>query len=69
MVVPITYHHDPIPNDFDEESLPRKRNAGSWTCAVILSDDPSYPAGGYRIVIGTDELVRGTEVSIKSMSS
>lgn len=64
VVVPIEFHNDPLPGGVDEEPLPRKRNSGSWTCAVVFSDHPSYPVGGHRIFIGADEIARGAKVSI-----
>lgn len=69
VVVPIEYRKDPLPEGIDEESLPRKRHPGSWTCAVVFSDHPSYPVGGHRIIIGADELARGTKASIAGTSA
>lgn len=64
VVVPIDYRKDILPEGVEQEPLPRKRNAGSWTCAVVSSNHPSYPVGGYRIVISSAELARGKKLSI-----
>ncbi|WP_219152292.1 hypothetical protein [Amycolatopsis sp. TNS106] len=66
VVVPLTFQPDPVPVDLDEEPLPRKLNPGSWGCAVVASDHPRFPVGGHRIVVGADEIARGTKVSIQS---
>jgi hypothetical protein len=64
VVVPIDYRKDLLPDGVEEEPKPRKRNAGSWTCAVVSSDHRSYPVGGYRIVISSAELARGRKLSV-----
>ncbi|MEU6261827.1 hypothetical protein [Saccharopolyspora shandongensis] len=65
VVVPLEYRKDPLPEGVDEKSLPRKLNPGSWRCAVVSSDHPSYPVGGHRIIVGTDEIARGNKVLIE----
>ena len=64
VVVPIEYQRDSLPDGVDQEPLPRKRNPGSWTCAVVSSDHPSYPVGGHRIVVTGAELARGKRISL-----
>lgn len=44
VVVPIEYRRDARPEG-EEGTTPRQRHSGSWTCAVVASDHPSYPAG------------------------
>jgi hypothetical protein len=47
--------------DSDEvRVMPFRRHDGSWKCAVVASDHPSYPVGGHRLSITEAELVRGT---------
>ena len=48
----------------DSETALRRRYSGSWECAVVASDHPSYPVGGHRLAIGTAELVRGKQISV-----
>ncbi|MFI5702648.1 hypothetical protein ACIA78_21700 [Streptomyces xanthochromogenes] len=64
VVVPIEFRKDLLPEGVEEEPLPRKRHSGSWTCAVVYSNHPSYPAGGYRIVVPAAELARGWRIDI-----
>ncbi|WP_340375867.1 hypothetical protein U5640_12360 [Streptomyces sp. SS7] len=64
VVVPIEFRKDPLPDGVEEEPLPRKRHSGSWTCAVVYSDHPSYPVGGYRIVVPAAELARGRKIDL-----
>ncbi|WP_424862973.1 hypothetical protein [Streptomyces sp. MMS24-I29] len=63
VVVPIEFRKDP-PEGVEEEPLPRKRHSGSWTCAVVYSNHPSYPVGGYRIVVPAAELARGRRIDL-----
>lgn len=68
VVVPIAYRAEA--RQLDEVGIPvpaprpYRRNDGSWDCIVIASDHPKYPVGGYRIVVPTYELVRGTRLSV-----
>ncbi|MFE7116571.1 hypothetical protein ACFU99_14280 [Streptomyces sp. NPDC057654] len=64
VVVPIEFREDALPQDVEEEPLPRRLHSGSWTCAVVFSDHPSYPAGGFRIILPTAEIVRGRKVDL-----
>lgn len=64
VVVPIEFRKDLLPEGVEEEPLPRKRHSGSWTCAVVCSNHPSYPVGGYRIVVPAAELARGRRVDL-----
>ncbi|WP_327357765.1 hypothetical protein [Streptomyces sp. NBC_01304] len=64
VVVPIEFREDLLPDGVEEKSLPRKRHSGSWTCAVVFSDHPSYPVGGYRIVVTAAELARGQRIDL-----
>jgi hypothetical protein len=64
VVVPIEFRKDALPDGVKEESVPRKRHSGSWTCAVVFSTHPSYPVGGYRIVVPAAELARGRKVDL-----
>ena len=59
VVVPFeSYHHGGT-------TLPRRRYNASWTCIVVASDHPSYPVGGYRIVLPEYQLRRGTLRTLK----
>ncbi|MFD7661275.1 hypothetical protein ACFV57_01445, partial [Streptomyces sp. NPDC059788] len=53
-----------LPEGVEEEPMPRKRHSGSWTCAVVCSDHPSYPAGGFRMVVPTAEIARGRKIDL-----
>ncbi|ELP66282.1 hypothetical protein ACOT81_38670 [Streptomyces sp. WI04-05B] len=64
VVVPIEFRKDALPEGVEEEPLPRKLHSGSWTCAVVFSDHPSYPVGGYRIVVSAAEIARGRKVDL-----
>lgn len=64
VVVPLDYRPDSRPGRVDKEPLPRKRNSGAWSCAVVSSDHPSYPAGGYRIVVSAAEIARGRRIDL-----
>lgn len=64
VVVPIEFRKDAPPEGVEEEPLPRKRHSGSWTCAVVFSTHPSYPGGGYRIVVPAAELARGRRIDL-----
>jgi hypothetical protein len=57
VVVPFESYHHGGP---DGATLPRRRYNDSWTCIVVASDHPSYPVGGYRIVLPEYQLRRGT---------
>lgn len=65
VVVPFDFRKDSLPEGVEDEPLPRKRHSGHWTCIVVSSDHPSYPVGGYRIIISGAELARGTRASIE----
>ncbi|PUB32537.1 hypothetical protein C8K30_1011063 [Promicromonospora sp. AC04] len=65
VVVPIEYRRDALPDGVDQEPLPRRRHPGSWTCAVVSSDHPSYPVGGQRIVVSGAELARGKRIELR----
>ncbi|MFD8609490.1 hypothetical protein [Streptomyces sp. NPDC059631] len=64
VVVPIEFRKEALPDGVEEEPVPRKRHSGSWTCAVVYSDHPSYPVGGYRIVVPAAELARGRRIDL-----
>ncbi|MFE4332516.1 hypothetical protein ACFRQM_24755 [Streptomyces sp. NPDC056831] len=64
VVVPIEFRKDALPEGVDEEPLPRKRHSGSWMCAVVFSDHPSYPVGGFRIDVPAAEIARGRKVDL-----
>ncbi|WP_405749276.1 hypothetical protein OG232_04220 [Streptomyces sp. NBC_01411] len=64
IVVPIEFRKDLLPEGVEEEPLPRRRHSGSWTCAVVFSNHPSYPVGGYRIVVPAAELARGRRIDL-----
>ncbi|GHB88330.1 hypothetical protein GCM10010306_099170 [Streptomyces umbrinus] len=64
VVVPIEFRKDLLPEGVEEEPLPRKRHSGSWTCAVVYSNHPSYLVGGYRIVVPAAELARGRRIDL-----
>ncbi|MEU9599745.1 hypothetical protein AB0E06_23395 [Streptomyces sp. NPDC048109] len=64
VVVPIEFRKDLLSEGVEEEPLPRKRHSGSWTCAVVYSNHPSYPVGGYRIVVPAAELARGRRIDL-----
>lgn len=68
VVMPFEFHSDSRPNDAEEQT-PRHRNSGWWGCAVVASNHPSYPTGGYRLSISTAELVRGKQVNLLEMLS
>jgi hypothetical protein len=62
-VVPIEYRGE-ARTEGEEEPRPRKRHAGWWNCAVVASDRPSYPVGGYRLSIPAAELARGKRIEL-----
>lgn len=64
VVVPIEFRQDALPEGVEEEPLPRKRHSGSWMCAVVFSDHPSYPVGGFRIDVPAAEIARGRKVDL-----
>uniref|UniRef100_A0AAU2UVR5 Uncharacterized protein n=1 Tax=Streptomyces sp. NBC_00003 TaxID=2903608 RepID=A0AAU2UVR5_9ACTN len=64
VVVPIDFRKDLLPEGVEEEPLPRKRHSGSWTCAVVYSNHPSYPVGGHRVIVPAAELARGRKVDL-----
>ncbi|MFJ5725497.1 hypothetical protein [Streptomyces sp. NPDC093149] len=64
IVVPIEFRKDALPEGVDEEPLPRKRHSGSWMCAVVFSDHPSYPVGGFRIDVPAAEIARGRKIDL-----
>ena len=63
VVVPIEYRGE-ARIEGEEEPRPRKRHAGWWNCAVVASDHPSYPVGGYRLSIPAAELARGKRIEL-----
>ncbi|MFC8125468.1 hypothetical protein [Streptomyces sp. NPDC057302] len=69
VAVPIEFRGDALPEGVEEEPLPRKRHSGSWTCAVVYSNHPSYPVGGYRIVVPAAELARGRRIDLAGVSA
>jgi hypothetical protein len=64
VVVPIEFRKDALPEGVEEEPLPRKRHSGSWMCAVVFSDHPSYPVGGHRIDVSDAEIARGRKIDL-----
>ncbi|MFD4577411.1 hypothetical protein ACFWNK_34095 [Streptomyces sp. NPDC058417] len=64
VVVPIEFRKDLLPEGVEEEPLPRKRHSGSWTCAVVFSDHPIYPVGGFRIDVPAAEIARCRKVDL-----
>jgi hypothetical protein len=64
VVVPIEFRKDLLPEGVEEEPLPHKGHSGSWTCAVVYFNHPSYPVGGYRIVVPAAELARGRRIDL-----
>ncbi|MEU7156054.1 hypothetical protein AB0A98_06365 [Streptomyces chrestomyceticus] len=66
IVVPIDFRKDALPEGVEEEPLPRKRHSGSWMCAVVFSDHPSYPAGGFRIDVTATEIARGRKIDLSA---
>ncbi|MFJ6759965.1 hypothetical protein ACIQNK_33710 [Streptomyces sp. NPDC091273] len=64
VVVPIEFQEEALPEGVEEEPLPRKRHSGAWMCAVVFSDHPDYPAGGFRIDVPAAEIVRGRKVDL-----
>lgn len=64
VVVPIEFRKDALPEGVEEEPLPRKLHSGSWMCAVVFSDHPSYPVGGFRIDVPATEIARGRKVDL-----
>ncbi|MFD4946995.1 hypothetical protein ACFWNT_31835 [Streptomyces sp. NPDC058409] len=64
VVVPIEFRKDALPEGVEEEPLPRKRHSGNWVCAVVFSDHPSYPLGGFHIDIPAAEIARGRKVDL-----
>ncbi|MCM2392624.1 hypothetical protein [Streptomyces albipurpureus] len=69
VVVPIEFRKDTLPEGVEEEPLPRKRHSGSWMCAVVFSDHPSYPVGGFRIDLPAAEIARGRKVDLSGALS
>ncbi|GAA3257665.1 hypothetical protein GCM10010493_35090 [Streptomyces lavendulae subsp. grasserius] len=64
VVVPLEFREEALPEGVEEEPLPRKRHSGAWMCAVVFSDHPDYPAGGFRIDVPAAEIVRGRKVDL-----
>ncbi|WP_328689858.1 hypothetical protein OHA74_12215 [Streptomyces phaeochromogenes] len=64
VAVPIEFRKDALPEGVEEEPLPRKLHSGSWMCAVVFSDHPSYPVGGFRIDVPAAEIARGRRVDL-----
>lgn len=64
VAVPIEFRKDALPEGVKEELLPRKLHSGSWMCAVVFSDHPSYPVGGFRIDVPAAEIARGRKVDL-----
>lgn len=63
IVVPLTFRSSTA-HDAATTQLPRQLYAGSWDAVVVASDHPSYPVGGYHIVVPTAELVRGRRIQL-----
>lgn len=61
VVVPITRR--PASESVKAEQ-PRRLYADWWECAVVASEDPRYPVGGYRLSIPEAELRRGSAVDL-----
>lgn len=61
VVVPVKYRG---PSVLDPDARLNERNAGSWESVVVASDHPSYPVGGYDIVVPTAQLVRGKRLRL-----
>ncbi|MFG3403694.1 hypothetical protein [Streptomyces sp. NPDC048142] len=64
VVVPIEFRKDALPEGVEEEPLPRKLHSGTWMCAVVFSDHPDYPAGGFRIDVPDAEIARGRKIDL-----
>ncbi|MFD4247842.1 hypothetical protein ACFWP3_40635 [Streptomyces sp. NPDC058525] len=64
VVVPIEFREDTLPEGVEVERLPRKLHSGSWMCAVVFSDHPGYPAGGFRIAVPDAQIARGRKVDL-----
>ncbi|MFD9868522.1 hypothetical protein ACFXI8_27135 [Streptomyces niveus] len=64
VVVPIEFRKDTLPEGVEEEPLPRKLHSGSWTCAVVFSDHPSYRPGCFRIIVPAAELARSRRIDL-----
>ncbi|WP_326742788.1 MULTISPECIES: hypothetical protein [unclassified Streptomyces] len=64
IVVPIEFRKDALPEGVDEEPLPRKRHSGIWMCAVVFSDHPSYPVGGFRVDVPAAEIARSRKIDL-----
>ncbi|MGW6602581.1 hypothetical protein [Streptomyces sp. NPDC055036] len=64
VVVPIKFQKELPSEDTEEEPLPSKRHPGSWLCAVVFSDHPDYPAGGFRMVVSAAAIVRGRKIDL-----
>lgn len=64
-VVPVK----PRPESSPERGVNGKfqRHSGTWEVMVVASDHPSYPVGGYRIIVPNYELVRGERVTIDTV--
>ncbi|MGW6602259.1 hypothetical protein [Streptomyces sp. NPDC055036] len=69
VVVPFKFRRESLPAGVDNEPLPRKLHSGSLSCIVVSSDHPSYPVGGYRIVVSAAEIARGTKASVNAPST
>ncbi|WP_188299194.1 hypothetical protein [Streptomyces sp. CBMA156] len=70
VVVPIEFREDTLPEGVEEEPLPRKLHPGSWLCAVVFSEHPDYPAGGFRISVPGAQIARGRKVDLaKALAS
>lgn len=68
VVVPIEFRTDALPEGADEEPLPRKLHSGSWLCAVVFSNHPDYPVGGFRIDVPDAQIARGRKVDLATVT-
>ncbi|MBK3584122.1 hypothetical protein JHN49_10425 [Streptomyces sp. MBT57] len=68
VVVPIEFRKDALPEGADEEPLPRKLHSGSWLCAVVFSNHPDYPVGGFRIDVPDAQIARGRKVDLATVT-
>lgn len=60
VVLPLEYR----PGPSADRPLSERKHDGSWNCRVVISDHPSYPAGGHDLSISVSELRRSPIVSI-----
>ncbi|MFD3970167.1 hypothetical protein ACFV6B_04380 [Streptomyces microflavus] len=68
VVVPIEFRKDALPEGVDEEPLPRKLHSGAWLCAVVFSNHPDYPVGGFRIEVPDAQISRGRQIDLATVT-